>query len=355
MAVSGKSCDWCFTWNNETLARLTLIVLNKNTETPGCIAFCTAQPEVATTGTAHLQGFVQFSSARSFGMVKALFPGAHVEKRHGSATQAKVYCNKPLAEGGNDAPAWEFGVFDPKNKQGGRSDVVAFKDAIKSMASDDVRVIYRPCMRHVHPRMLGVAYPLMFWGGGGGRLMRFAPSEPPPLRASQVLMDEHTDCYMRYSKMIPVIRGVVNAKRQERRTAEGVTVKILIGVTGSGKTRAIFDAYPDVYNVPLPSDSSKQPWFDGYNGQEVVLFDDFYGQIGYACMLQLCDRYKMTVQIKGGMVPWVPLKIFITSNESFNVWDGWKGVFDKSAFARRVVEDRGVAPVLPGAMNIYIV
>jgi len=166
-------------------------------------------------------------------------------------------------------------------------------------------------------------------------------------------MDEHTDCWFRYERMVNKVRGVVAAKRQAARQISGVEVKILIGNTGTGKTRAIFDKYPDVYNVPLPSDSTKQAWFDGYRGQEVVLLDDFYGQIGYAYMLQLCDRYKMDVQVKNGFTPWVPLKIFITTNESFNVWSGWRDQYDKSAFARRVTEDRGIAPAAPGIINIY--
>jgi len=133
-----KSCDYCFTWNNRTVAEVTMACLTQTTDTPGSIAYCRAQAEVGDSGTPHVQGFIQFGSARSLGFCKKLLPGAHFEKRRGSATQANDYCNKPLAEGGNDAPAWETGVFDAKDRQGARLDVTAFKEAIKAGATDEV-------------------------------------------------------------------------------------------------------------------------------------------------------------------------------------------------------------------------
>lgn len=58
-------------------------------------------------------------------------------------------------------------------------------------------------------------------------------------------------------------------------------------------------------------------WFDGYEGQEVAVFDDFrpwWCRFDY--LLRLLDRYPMKVPIKGGFVNWIPEIIIITTQKS---------------------------------------
>lgn len=133
-----KAADWCITWNNKTVVDFSVAVLAQTVRAPGSIAYATAQNEVGDSGTPHVQGFIQFKGPRAMTALQTLFRGAHFEQRMGSAAQAKAYCNKPTAEGGSDADAWEFGNFLPKNAKGKRNDVVAFKDAIMAGATDEV-------------------------------------------------------------------------------------------------------------------------------------------------------------------------------------------------------------------------
>lgn len=95
-------------------------------------------------------------------------------------------------------------------------------------------------------------------------------------------------------------------------------VYIYWGDANSGKTRKVFDMEGDLWIAP---DNSLN-WFDGYAGQESVLFDDFI-QIPdkkLDMFLKLLDRYPMSVPVKGGFVNWAPKKIFFTSNIP---WSGW--------------------------------
>lgn len=133
-----KAADWCGTWNNRTTAAFHLRVIDQMTQVPGSVEFACGQDEVSETGTAHCQCFIQLSSPRGLNFMRKMAPGAHWEKRQGTATQARDYCNKKKAEGGNDEEYWTYGVFLPKDKKGKRMDVVAFKDAIKSGATDEV-------------------------------------------------------------------------------------------------------------------------------------------------------------------------------------------------------------------------
>lgn len=152
----------------------------------------------------------------------------------------------------------------------------------------------------------------------------------------QELLQDHTDCMFRYFTMIARVRSIAAAPNQEIRQRNGVQVRVLVGVPGVGKSHGIRAAYPNVYNVPLPGNDRGAAWFDGYVGQEVALFDDFYGQISYSLMLQLLDKWQVQAPVKGGFVNWVPFKIFIVSNQLPHMWGGWDAITNRDAFDRRV-------------------
>lgn len=83
------------------------------------------------------------------------------------------------------------------------------------------------------------------------------------------------------------------------------------GPPGSGKTRAVYAAAPEVYSVPS---SPQLKWWDGYDAHEDVLIDDFRGDhCDFARFLKLIDRYEFRVECKGGMRQLLPKRIFITS------------------------------------------
>lgn len=82
------------------------------------------------------------------------------------------------------------------------------------------------------------------------------------------------------------------------------------GESGSGKTKHVYDIerLEDIYRV-----EPGHEWFDGYCGQEAVLFDEFRGNIPLKIFLELTDRYPIRVKCKGGFVNWCPKRIYFTS------------------------------------------
>lgn len=95
-------------------------------------------------------------------------------------------------------------------------------------------------------------------------------------------------------------------------------VYALIGPTGVGKSRF-------VHHVASTFDLSiwVHPggnWFDGYDGQDIALFEEFRGDIEIGKFLQVLDRYPVNVPIKGGFRYWKPRYIYITSNVSMENW-----------------------------------
>lgn len=108
------------------------------------------------------------------------------------------------------------------------------------------------------------------------------------------------------------------------------------GKTRTGKTRAVWDAYP---HDDIWVHGGDPKFFDGYSGQPIVLFDDFdgsYFKIHY--LLKLTDRYRMMVQVKGGWVQWAPKKIFFTSNKDPQIWYENAHPEHVAAFFERVTE-----------------
>lgn len=109
-------------------------------------------------------------------------------------------------------------------------------------------------------------------------------------------------------------------------------VVCLWGPTGTGKTRFCYDQISE-RSVWSPGDYE---WFDGYSGQEIVIWDDYRGEYPLPLFLKLTDRYPMRVKIKGGFVEWSPRKIYITSNIPPRRWYNDIDDFSFSAFMRRL-------------------
>lgn len=55
-------------------------------------------------------------------------------------------------------------------------------------------------------------------------------------------------------------------------------------------------------------------WWDGYDEQQIVLFDDFRPtHYDFAALLQVFDRYPMTVEVKGDTVNLMCTKFVVTT------------------------------------------
>ena len=78
-------------------------------------------------------------------------------------------------------------------------------------------------------------------------------------------------------------------------------VLVLHGPPGLGKSYFPATVYPDAYY------KNNTEWWDGYEHQKVVVFDDFTGSwFKYSILLQLLDRYPLNVQVKEALFPLTP-------------------------------------------------
>lgn len=228
--------------------------------------------EQGENGTPHLQGYVEFCGKKSLSTLRRINGRIHWERRKGSAKQAIDYCKK-------DGDFWQEGVC---SGQGRRSDLAKIKEAIEE-----------------------------------GKDEAF-------------IANEYFNQWVVYRRSFAAYRSLLSTKRTWKSF-----INVIWGDTGMGKTRLVFDLHKDDDVFVYPGGG----WFDGYTGQQVVLFDDFRGsgsgvEVGF--LLRLLDRYPMQVPIKGGFVPWVPKKIYITSNCDPTDWYTLCGAETRRALFRRL-------------------
>lgn len=234
------------------------------------------QREKGESGTEHFQGYVELAKQTRFNAIKKKYPKWHIEPRRGTQEQAIAYCKKDDSR--MDGP-YEFG--EPK-QQGQRTDIAALVDLAKS-----------------------------------GKRKRDALEEMPGVYARNYRAFEH-------------IQSLMKPPRRERR------VVLLHGPPGSGKTRYVLDKHPDAYVIPITSSTI---WFDGYDGHDVALIDDFNGQIPLIQFLRVLHEYPEQVPVKGGHVWWNPSIIYITSNYAPVLWYKWEGrEVSFEALTRRITE-----------------
>ncbi len=235
------------------------------------------QEEIGDSGTYHLQGYCEFKTALVLGTAKELLGGmtVHLERRNGSAEKAIAYCKKQFNDDGSDKriPGTDVYEFGQPNQQGKRVDLDAFKDAVKA-----------------------------------GKRKRD-------------LIDDHLMVFARYPKLYDII----NSKRPERDIPP--IVSLLIGPTGLGKTRYVYDKYQgdeELYQTPL---SNGTMWYDTYDGHEIVLIDDFAGAASHmtlTTLLKLLDRYPQLVPTKGSHTWFYPTHVYVTTNILPKDWYKWE-------------------------------
>lgn len=95
-----------------------------------------------------------------------------------------------------------------------------------------------------------------------------------------------------------------------------VTARVYWGRTGSGKShRAWTEAGDDAY-----SKDPRTKFWDGYQGQTHVIFDEFRGAIDVGHLLRWLDKYPVNVEIKGSSTPLKATDFWFTSNIDPRKW-----------------------------------
>lgn len=133
-----------------------------------------------------------------------------------------------------------------------------------------------------------------------------------------------------------LLRYYGNIKRIRQDHLEPIAMERVVycfwGNTGLGKSRRAWD---EAGLAAYPKDPRTKFW-DGYNGQENVVIDEFRGGIDVSHLLRWLDRYPVIVEVKGSSICLVAKGIWITSNISPNDWYPMLDNETKNALLRRL-------------------
>lgn len=241
----------------------------------GCV-YMIYQLEIGDNNTLHYQGYIEFNKKKRLTTAKKLIDKrAHLEVRRGTQQQAIDYCNKTDTRVMDTEP-FIFGIPTPC-EQGKRNDLLAVKEMIEKGVPE------------------------------------------------KTICDEHWKPWLNYHKAFKMYRTLITPKRDWK-----TEVTVMIGPPGCGKSKACLATGERDQQYW----KQRSQWWDEYEGQPIVILDDFYGWLPWDVLLRICDRYPLLVETKGGQAQFNAKQLFITSNAMPNTW--YKTVPNFKALTRRV-------------------
>lgn len=255
------------------------------------VYWCMAD-EVGEENTPHTHIYFACSSPVRFSTVKNLFPSAHSEAAHGSSQENRNYIAKEdkwaddVKHGTKvDGTFEEFGEMPSDNRRG-YSEYNEIIDRIRDGATN------------------------------------------------AEILSENPD-FFRVMRDVEYVRQILKAEEYREKWRNIETVYIW-GTTGVGKTRFVMDGcgYSNVYAV----NDYKHP-FDGYAGENVMLFDEFNSNFRIQDMNNYLDGYPLSLPARYSNKQACFERVFIISN--LDLWEQYhqerlnqRSVWD--AFIRRI-------------------
>lgn len=265
--VAGRAKHWCITINNYVDEDKRQFE-NSSVDTD----YFVYGEEVGASGNRHLQCYIAFHAAKRLGYLKQRWPRGHFEIMRGKPEQAAEYCKK----GEQSKDEWEkLGTGGPNFG----------KNAI-----------------FIESGVLPAPQP-----AAGGEATKRKWSEIRSAAQDGRLEDIDPQIYVTHYRNLKQIK-FDNAKTPA--ALEGPLENEWIwGESGIGKSMTARKENPIIF------DKMCNKWWDHYNGEAVILLDDFGKE--HECLAhhlkRWADRYSFPVEIKNHVTNIRPQKIVVTS------------------------------------------
>jgi hypothetical protein len=258
---------WQLTFNNPADKGITHASIQKSLDNlPTHLYDCMADEIGLEDNTPHTHVYAVFSSALRFSTLKKLFPTAHLERVNASHKTNRDYVAK--------TGRWANDEKSDTHVQG------TFKERGELPAEAQ---------------------------GGGIEAVIITRIQDGATNAEILLEFPH---YLRGMRDVEYVRQSLKAQEYREKWRDLETVYIF-GKTGVGKTRYVMDGcgYSNVYAV----NNYKHP-FDGYAGENVMLFDEFNSQFRIQDMNNYLDGYPLSLPARYSNKQACYEKVFIISN-----------------------------------------
>lgn len=232
-----------------------------------CIKYLCYSPETCpSTGKEHWQGYFYLYEQKTMSAATKVFKDYKVSVKFcdGTTEENRIYCGFDRyenSEGKVKEKNPNFKEFGTIPAQGKRTDLDAIKDEIINGKKVDEIVMERPMVFHMYGRTLE--------------------------RIEEITLRKKFRTWM-------------------------TTCDWFYGSTGVGKSHRAFENYDPETHYKL--NLNDNGFWNGYTGQEIVIINEFRGQIQYSELLDLIDKWPKDVKIKGkAPVPLLAKHIVITS------------------------------------------
>jgi len=232
--------------------------------------FCIAD-ERATTGTYHTHIFIYSHSPIRFNTLKNRFITAHIEKAYGTAKENRDYIlksgkweNDSKAETAIEGSFFEYGKM-PEEKD------------------------------ETSPKM-----------------SKLIENIRDGKRTSEIVDD--TPNFAFRIRDIDILRQTLLSEKYTTENRD-LYVSYIFGASGAGKTRGIYQAHNprDICRITNYR-AGRSISFDGYNGHDVLVFEEFHSQIPIEDMLNYLDIYPLYLPARYNDKTACYTKVYITSN-----------------------------------------
>ena len=295
MGNNSQSRKWSLVINNPLEAGLDHTAISEKLHLFSPDYYCMAD-EIATTGTYHTHVFFYAPSPSRFSTVKKRFPIAHIEKAYGSVQENRSYLRKDGRWADTDKAETSVpGTFEEWGEA-------------------------PPERAEKHPEMF-----------------RLVQNIRDGMTTTEIIDDNPAMAFR--VRDIDLLRQTLTAEKYavENRPLE---VSYLYGASGAGKTRSIYEAHDprSIYRVTNYR-AAKGISFDGYHGQEVLVFEEFSGQDPIEDMLNYLDIYPLSLPARYNDKTACYTTVYITSNlplEKQYRGEQWDRPETWRAFLRRI-------------------
>lgn len=295
---------WCFTLNNYTELEIAQINIFD-------CRYIVYGFETSKSGTPHLQGYIELNQPKRLSALKkALNNRAYFGIRKGTRERARDYCLK-----GEQTKA-EWKAHQEKGENWGLN--------AKVFINGD------------------------FQAGGSGKRNDIR-SLKKQIESGAPMIDIIADNFENYTKYH---RSIVDYKRlcdsKNNREFRKLEVIVYWGVADTGKSRKAREENPDAFRAQKWSVAGNF-MFDGYDGEDVIIIDDYLGGIPFDFLLNLLDGHPLTLNVKNSRATAKYTKVIFTSNKHPDDWYGYLETSSKQ-YKRRftsIIEFKEEIPMMP--------
>ncbi len=232
-------------------------------ETAECIGISGGKEICPDTGKPHIQGYVRLGkSVRKTHFYKVAGPDANGNTKFWMQKASADWADNAKYTSKDENVIWH--KTPPESEQGIRNELTEFREAIKRGADD------------------------------------------------AELFEKHLNTLAKYPRLESRLKQ--SYLKEQTRPFRDVKVHVRWGAAGTGKSRMPYEEGAFKWN------NYEDGWWDGYDGEKIILIDDFYGGIKYTKFLTILDGYQELLKVKGGFVYAQWDTVYITSNKPPEEW-----------------------------------